>query len=118
VTYNGAPAVGAAVFLQRPGVDSPYEQTLMGVVQEDGSFSIDCGSVGKGAAPGEYAVLIKWEYDPKLAKAPPRTPRPDRLRNRFADPSHPRFHAVVKAETNLLPAFKLTDEDPTSPGGR
>jgi hypothetical protein len=116
VTYNGAPAFGAVVFLTRSLADledknSPLNrQMLMGVVQQDGSFTIDCGVLGKGAPPGEYSVLIKWVYDHRLGKAPPGVARKDRLNGRFADPGHPRLRAVVKAETNELAPIELAEE--------
>ena len=56
VTYNGEPAIGAAVFFKRQGVDPVNEHMIMGLVQEDGSFTLVCGNQGKGAPTGEYDV--------------------------------------------------------------
>ena len=49
VTYKGSPASGAAVFFYRQGADSVNEPAIMGIVQDDGSFELVCGSLGKGA---------------------------------------------------------------------
>ena len=50
VTYRGEPAVGATVFLHRAGADPLNEQTHLGVVREDGTFTIDSGALGQGRA--------------------------------------------------------------------
>src|SRR5260370_23794637 len=60
VTCKGKPAAGATVFFHRQGVDSMNEHAIMGIVQEDGSFTLVCGSHDKGVPPGEYDVLIEW----------------------------------------------------------
>jgi hypothetical protein len=37
----------------------------MGIVQGDGAFELS-GSLGKGALPGEYDVLVEWnQVSPK-----------------------------------------------------
>lgn len=110
VIYKGAPAAGAYVKFFREGADPAREQTIMGVVQADGSFSLDCGSLGKGAPSGDYTVVIEWKYDPSLP--PARSPteagaRPDRLKGRYADARRPLLHAVVRAGANVLPPFEL-----------
>jgi hypothetical protein len=112
VMYKGDPAAGAFVFLVRQGAVPIREQTMMGVVQGDGSFTVDCGALGKGAPPGEYDVLVEWKYDAALPRA--RSPteaaaRPDRLRGRYADRKHPLLHTVVRPESNVLSPFELTD---------
>jgi hypothetical protein len=108
VIYKGSPAAGATVFFQRCGGDRVNQQTVMGIVQEDGSFTLVCGHLGKGAPPGEYDVLIEWRERPNRAKGLAHK-TPDRLKGRFADPKRPRFQAVVHAEANNLPPFELTD---------
>jgi len=110
VTYQGAPATGATVFFYRQGADPSQEQPPMGVVQEDGTFTLDCGTRGLGAAPGDYAVLILWKQDSNRGGPRSRSAaQPDRLKGRYADPSQPLLHAVIQAQTNLLPPFELTD---------
>jgi hypothetical protein len=108
VTYKGQPAAGAVVFFQRQGTDPMNEHLIMGIVQHDGSFSLVCGPHGAGAPPGEYDVLIEWKQDRSQPKGLAAKTQ-DRLKGRYADPKHPRLHAAVKAETNHLPPFELTD---------
>jgi hypothetical protein len=108
VLYQGKPAAGAAVFFQRRGGDSMSEHLIMGIVQEDGSFTLSCGDLGQGAPPGDYDVLIEWKRVLHPARSRAQQP-PDRLQGRFADPKRPRFHASVQAGRNHLPPFELTD---------
>jgi hypothetical protein len=111
VTYRGAPARGAAVFFYRRGADPLNEHMTMGVVQDDGSFELVCGPLGKGAPPGEYDVVIQWKQVSGQIKGGPRH-GPDKLQGRYADPKHPRLHATVQAKANSLPPFDLTDDGP------
>ena len=60
VTYHGSPASGATVLFRRPGGDTMNDHTIMGIVDEDGSFELVSGLPGKGAPPGTYNVLIEW----------------------------------------------------------
>jgi hypothetical protein len=108
VTYNGSPASGATVFFRRQGGDPMNEHTIMGIVQEDGSFELVCGSLGKGAPPGEYDVLIEWKRVAGQASGRPQR-GPDKLKGRYADLSRPCFHATIKAERNALAAFDLIE---------
>jgi len=108
VAYKGQPAAGAAVFFRRPGGDAMNDHVIMAIVQEDGSFAVVCGSLGEGAPPGEYDVLIEWQQDLSPGKGLAHRRR-DRLQGRYADPKHPCFHAVVRVESNRLPPFELTE---------
>jgi hypothetical protein len=108
VTYKGTPAAGATVFLQRQGGDPLNEQTIMGIVQEDGTFTLVCGPHGRGAPPGEYDVLIEWKRASNRAKGLAQKV-PDRLKGRYANPKHPLLHAVINAEANNLPSYELMD---------
>ncbi len=108
VTCKGQPAAGAAVFFHRQGGDPMNEHVIMGIVRQDGSFTLVCGSLGEGAPPGDYDVLIQWRQELNQAKGLARKAR-DRLKGRYGDPKRPRFHALVKAETNHLSPFELTD---------
>jgi hypothetical protein len=108
VTYKGAPASGAAVFFYRQGGGSVNEHLIMAIVQEDGSFELVCGGLGKGAPPGEYVVVIEWKQG--IGQRKGRVQHgPDRLQGRYADPKHPRLHAIIKAERNELAPFELTE---------
>jgi hypothetical protein len=106
VTCKGSPAWGAVVFFHRPGSDESQEAPIMGVVQEDGSFELVCGSLGKGAPPGEYDVLIEWKRVPGQTTGRAQYGA-DKLKGRYADPKRPRFHVIVKAQRNDLAPFDL-----------
>jgi hypothetical protein len=108
VTYNGVPAEGAAVFFHRQGGDAMNEQITMGIVQADCSFEVVCGSLGKGAPPGEYDVLIEWKRFAGQSRGRPQH-GPDKLKGRYADPQHARIHVTIKAEHNELAPFELTE---------
>ena len=108
VTFKGSPASGATVFFYRQGGDPMNEHMVMGIVQEDGAFELVCGSLGKGAPPGEYDVVIEWKEVSGQSKGRPQR-GPDKLNGRYADPKHPRLHATIKAERNNLAPFDLTD---------
>jgi hypothetical protein len=113
VLVNGGPAAGAAVFFVRQGGDSMNDHLIMGIVQEDGSFELVCGPLGKGAPPGEYDVLIEWRRSSGHGKGHSQH-EPDRLERRYADPKHPLLHATVKAGTNQLDPFELTGPKSTA----
>lgn len=108
VIFKGSPAPGATVFFHRQGADSMNEHMIMGIVQEDGSFELVCGSLGEGAPPGEYDVLIEWKRASGQGKGRP-THGPDELKGRYADPKHPRFHATIKLERNSLAPFDVSE---------
>jgi hypothetical protein len=111
VTYKGAPAKNAAVFFCRRGVDPVREHLIMGIVQEDGTFELVCGSMGKGAPPGDYDVLIEWKEPTGRREGSPGRAA-DRLKRRYADPKNPLLHAAVEAKSNNLAPFELADGEP------
>jgi hypothetical protein len=108
VSYKGQAAAGATVFFYRRGADRMNEHMIMGIVQDDGSFELVCGSLGKGAPPGEYDVLIEWNRVTRQSKGRPQH-GPDKLKGRYADPKQPRLHAIIHATRNQLAPFDLTD---------
>jgi hypothetical protein len=113
VWYKGSPASGATVSFYRQGGDPINGPAIMGIVQEDGSFELVCGSLGKGAPAGEYDVLIEWK--PVIAQAQGQGRRqhgPDKLEGRYADRQRPLLHATVEATATNLPPFQLTDKGP------
>ena len=111
VMYNGSPAAGATVFFIRQGGGSSAEAAIMSIVQEDGSFELVCGSLGKGAPPGNYDVLIEWKPVSGQSKGRPQHGA-DVLKGRYADRKHPLLHATVESRATHLPPFELTDEGP------
>jgi hypothetical protein len=108
VTYQGANAPGATVFFYRHGDDSGNEPIITGIVQDDGTFELVCGSQGKGAPPGDYDVLIEWRQADSQSKGRPRR-LPDKLNGRYADRKNPLLHATVEARAVQLEPFELTD---------
>jgi hypothetical protein len=108
VMFKGEPAVNATVFLRRPQADPANEQLIMGIVREDGSFSVVCESLGAGATPGDYDVLIEWKHDSGRRRTGSNTPAAsDRLKGAYADPRNPRFRVTVKAEGNNFGQFDV-----------
>jgi hypothetical protein len=107
VLYKGEPAVGAAVYFHRKdSADLPKDsadrltgQALQGIVDQDGTFEL-AGASGKGAAPGDYIVLIEWK-DGRGIKAP------DRFKGKYLNMKEPSFTAEVKPMKNKLPAFEI-----------
>ena len=87
------------------------EHMIMGIVQEDGSFELVCGSLGKGVPPGDYDVLIEWKPVSGQSNGRPQH-GPDKLKGRYADPKHPVLHATVEAKATSLAAFELTEGQP------
>ena len=108
VMFKDSPASGATVFFRRKGGDSMNDHTIMGIVQEDGSFELVCGSLGKGAPPGEYDVLIEWKQLSSQRAGRPQQ-GPDKFNGRYADPVPPLLHATVEAKSNDLPPFEVTN---------
>jgi hypothetical protein len=106
VTYNGSPASGAVVFFRRRGGDASKEPAIMGIVQADGSFELVSGPLGKGAAAGDYDVLVEWKRFTGPGKRRPQTGA-DILQGRFADPKRPLFHARIEAGRNEFRPFEL-----------
>jgi len=110
VTYKGQPAAGATVFFFRQGADPVREPMIMGIVMQDGSFELSCGSLGKGAPAGDYDVAIEWKQRSMPNRKQGRMP--DKLNGRYADPRHPLLRAKVEAESNQLSPFDLVAESP------
>jgi hypothetical protein len=109
VTYNGSPASGAAVYFQGRGGSSDAPP-IVGMVGEDGAFELVCGSLGKGAPPGDYDVLVKWKGTVCNCQGRRRSQvSPDQLNGLYADPQHPLLHATVETGATELPPFELTD---------
>jgi len=110
VFFKGEPAVNAAVFLRDAKADPLDRRLLMGIVRDDGSFSVVCESEGSGAPPGDYDVLIEWKHDAQRRRAGPSArAAADRLKGAYSDPNNPRFRVTVKTARNVLAPFELTD---------
>jgi hypothetical protein len=108
VLYQGEPASGAMVYFHRKGeIDRLREHVPQGIVGDDGTFTL-ASPAGKGALPGEYAVLIEWkEGAGKLRGRGPGLDARDRFHGRYMNANDPQFSVEVKAEKNQLPPFEL-----------
>jgi hypothetical protein len=132
VTCKGEPASGAYVVLVREGPAEPGAtegEPPSAMVEEDGRFTVTSADRGYGAPPGKYKVIITWRTGlatdaAKDREAAAKKKRrggatfkpdkhemlaPDRFKGRYADPAKSPLTAEVKAETNNLPPFDLTD---------
>jgi hypothetical protein len=122
VLYHGEPAAGAVVYFHRqaePGAAAgaiPY-----GIVEDDGTYSLETEGLGRGARPGTYTVLVEWREkgdgvsevksrgNVKLVKRSRVRSGPDRLKGRYFDIAKPLLHTDVAAGSNPLPPFELKD---------
>ena len=96
-------------------------------VQEDGSFRVESHPLGYGAAPGKYAVLVKWPEDPttESGSKPLKTTKikgktvvltkndkgigegVDRLKGRYMNATKPLLEVEVKPGPNDFATFEL-----------
>jgi hypothetical protein len=65
VVCDGQPAAGAVLYFHRqPGGATlpPHIANVVpsAIVQADGTFAVQTGALGYGAAPGAYVVLAQW----------------------------------------------------------
>jgi hypothetical protein len=123
VLYHGEPAAGAVVYFHRNLKAGEAQLPIpSGVVEDDGSFSLNSDNLGYGALPGTYSVLVEWRDGSgdgtvavktkgkvKLVKRSRVRSGPDRVKGRYFDISKPLLHAEVKPGSNQLPPFELTD---------
>jgi hypothetical protein len=108
VIVNGEPASGATVFLRPQSNDIRSSQTIMGIVADDGTFELVCGSIGKGVPPGEYDVIIEWKQVTGQRNGRPER-GPDRLKGRYASPSKSGLHVTISPGSNELDPFELVE---------
>jgi hypothetical protein len=142
VTYKGQPAKGAAVHFHREGETAEEATNFpIGMVDEEGNFSLEVHGVGTGALPGKYKVLVRWnpQKDPDAPTPTPATgaagkktakrqqptesvaeqrrdPKSDkdRFNFRYFQLAKPLLFAEVKPETNNLTPFDLEDGPPAA----
>jgi hypothetical protein len=123
VLYKGEPAKGAVVYFHREGGGGPKDQPIpVGIADDDGSFELTSDTLGYGAPPGAYSVLVEWRDETgdgvtpvktsgktKLVKRSRMRTGPDRLKGRYLDIQKPLLRAEVKPQSNPLAPFELTD---------
>jgi hypothetical protein len=83
------------------------------VVGADGTYTLETGNLGEGAAPGEYVVLVRWPVetskDPNRPAGKDASTAPDRLKRKYFNPAKPLLAATVTEGANVIPTFELTD---------
>jgi hypothetical protein len=135
VVCNGQPAAGAILFFHRQSGGPAPPTSVAGVipsaiVREDGAFTVESASLGRGAAPGQYTVLVQWPEPGEsaaaaagsktknalvkgkavvVAKHDKQDALPaDRLKGRYADASKPRLTAEIKSRPTDLGTLEIT----------
>lgn len=103
VFFEGKPAAGAKVMLF--SLDDPKDPILrpMGVVEEDGSFTLNSYRAGDGVPAGEYAVTIVWlpkGYVGPIEKA-------NKLPARYSEPETSDLRVKLERKANVLEPFHL-----------
>ncbi len=96
VLYRGQPAAEAIVVLHPVHQSDPPRYPPRGVTGKDGTFVIGSRLASDGAAEGEYAVTVVWPEE-RGAQNPPENTPPDRLKNRYNDVEHAKWHVRVAA---------------------
>jgi hypothetical protein len=92
VLFDGQPAVGATVVLRPIAEKAPADLFPSGVVSADGSFSLECYQVGRGAPEGEYIAVCMS----------------NKLPERYSDETTSGLPVTVKPGHNELSPFELT----------
>jgi hypothetical protein len=135
VNYKGEPAAGVTLYFHREGGEPSGLPVPMAVTEQDGSFVVRSGDLGKGASPGSYHILLEWrDHSPassqvtlasfsppasggggrKAGRATPKI-RPtaslpaDCLKGYYSDIEHPRMKADIKPGRNNLPTIELAN---------
>jgi hypothetical protein len=107
VFYRGQPAARAIVVLHPMNQADPPPFPPRAVAGKDGSFVVGSRLANDGAPAGEYAVTIVWPEEPGPTTPAGDTP-PDRLKNRYNDLKHSKWHIhVAAASDNALETFKI-----------
>ena len=108
VLLRGKPAAGATVrFIAVNPTKAASAIRPIGIVRENGSFSVATYDFGDGAPTGKYGVIITWPTPDALTE-PGEIPKDYiRLEKEYGDAKNPKFHAVVESGSNQLDAFEL-----------
>jgi hypothetical protein len=133
VVCDGQPAAGAVLSFHRQAGGPAPPPSAAGIIpsataRADGSFTVESGPLGRGAAPGTYNVLVQWpEPDGAAPAAGGKTttarvggksvavtrrdkldPLPaDRLKGRYSDSANPKLKAEIKPGPNEL-SYEIT----------
>jgi hypothetical protein len=102
VLFQDKPAEGATVVFVPVGNETAPKPS--GKVGADGTFTLATYSLGEGALPGDYDVVVTW-YPPNAREL--ENPR-SKLPARYADPATSKLKATVKTGPTELEPFRLT----------
>jgi len=107
VLHHGQPAAQAIVVLHPVNQSDPPLFPPRGVTGPDGAFVIGSRLTADGAPAGEYAVTVVWPEEQNPKNPPENTP-PDRLKNRYNDLKHAKWHVRVAAGSdNVLETLNI-----------
>ncbi len=107
VSFHGQPAARAIVVLHPVNQSDPPLFPPRGVTGPDGVFVIGSRLTSDGAPAGEYVVTVVWPEEQKPHDPPENTP-PDRLKNRYNDLQHAKWHVrVAAARDNALETLNI-----------
>jgi hypothetical protein len=133
VKYKGEPATGVTLYFHPEGGKPSGLPVPMAVTEQDGTFVVRSGDLGKGAPPGSYHILLEWRdrspassqrvvasFSPpsngrrKAGQAPPKIRSTaslpaDRLNGYYSDIEHPQMKAEIKPGRNDLPTIELAN---------
>ena len=103
VTVKGQPAAGATVvFHPREDVGMTKGNKPFARVGDDGVFQATTYVSGDGVPAGAYSVTVVWPQDSNA-----RGPSPDRLNNRYSNPTSSNLSATITEGENKLPPWDL-----------
>lgn len=104
VTYQGQPVPkGTISFVP---VDAVNGNPATGVLQSDGSYTLQTVEPGDGARLGEYRVAISTITEDQILDYIPKTPPPKPkplIPEKYSDPATSGLTATVKSGTNDIP---------------
>lgn len=108
---GGEPAEGAIIAFHPTSSSEAKTTNPNGRVQADGTFELTTYESGDGAPAGEYVATIFWPEPPQSPIDHPAM-GPDRLKNRYADPSTSSIRVSVSEGENLLEPIRLDAKGP------
>ena len=109
VLVKGKPAFHAQVTFHPVVDNSPEAVHPVGIVDEEGSFTLTSYKQGDGAPEGEYLVTVQWflATKPRNASAGDDYTTVNHLPARYGRPESSGLRATVRKGDNELPLFSL-----------
>ncbi len=112
VLYNGQPAAGASVRLEKKDKSTPLRYAAR--TNEQGEFEI-AAHAGNPMPPGRYQVLIAWLVDKKgnvpsaedYEQLKAKGALYNKLPEQYGDPASSDRYVEIKAGENVLPPFEF-----------